>query len=199
MNIEGLDYNTQREKLILLQYGREVQSMIDYAITLPTKAERQACAESIIAIMDRMNTQNRSNEGYMQKLWDHLALMSGFKLDIDYPYDVSQALSIAKKPEPLSYPHQVNPIKHYGSIVYELCEKLSKMSPGQERDMLVRSVANQMKRDLIQWAHGSSDNARVASDLARLTDGVIQIDLNTFRFDKINEKDFVQNKRKKKS
>ena len=73
------------------------------------------------------------------------------------------------------------------------------MSPGQERDMLVRSVANQMKRDLIQWAHGSSDNARVASDLARLTDGVIQIDLNTFRFDKINEKDFVQNKRKKKS
>ena len=78
MNIEGLDYNTQREKLILPQYGREVQSMIDYAITLPTKAERQACAESIIAIMDRMNTQNRSNEGYMQKLWDHLALMSGF-------------------------------------------------------------------------------------------------------------------------
>ncbi|MDK7740722.1 DUF4290 domain-containing protein, partial [Veillonella nakazawae] len=66
------------------QYGREIQSMIDYAVTLPTKEERQACAESIVAIMDRMNPQNRGNEGYLQKLWDHLALMSNFKLDIDY-------------------------------------------------------------------------------------------------------------------
>ncbi len=198
MNIEGLDYNTQREKLLLPQYGREIQTMIDHALTLPTKEERQVCAESIIAIMDRMNPQNRGNEGYLQKLWDHLALMANFKLDIDYPYDVAQALSIVKKPAPLSYPKAVNPIRHYGSIVYELCEKLKTMEPNEERDILVSSVANQMKRDLVQWGRGASDDARVASDLARLTDGVIQLDLDTFRFEKINERDFVQTKRKKK-
>ena len=198
MNIEGLDYNTQREKLVLPQYGREIQSMIDYAVTLPTKEERQACAESIVAIMDRMNPQNRGNEGYLQKLWDHLALMSNFKLDIDYPFDVTQALSIAKKPEPLSYPQTVNPIRHYGSIIHQLCEQLQTMKPGEERDSLVCSVANQMKRDLVQWGRGACDDARVASDLARLTNGVIQLDLDNFRFEKINEKDFIQTRKKKR-
>lgn len=198
MNIEGLDYNTQREKLVLPQYGREIQSMIDYAVTLPTKEERQACAESIVAIMDRMNPQNRGNEGYLQKLWDHLALMSNFKLDIDYPFDVAQALFIAKKPEPLSYPQTVNPIRHYGSIIHQLCEQLQTMKPGEERDSLVCSVANQMKRDLVQWGRGACDDARVASDLARLTNGVIQLDLDNFRFEKINEKDFIQTRKKKR-
>ncbi len=198
MNIEGLDYNTQREKLVLPQYGREIQSMIDYAVTLPTKEERQACAESIVAIMDRMNPQNRGNEGYLQKLWDHLALMSNFKLDIDYPFDVAQALSIAKKPAPLSYPQTVNPIRHYGSIIHQLCEQLQTMKPSEERDSLVCSVANQMKRDLVQWGRGACDDARVASDLARLTNGVIQLDLDNFRFEKINEKDFIQTRKKKR-
>jgi len=94
MNIEGLDYNTQREKLVLPQYGREIQDMVDYAVSLPTKEERQHCAETIISIMDRMNPLSRGNVDHMDKLWDHLALMSNFKLDIDYPCDVSQALKI---------------------------------------------------------------------------------------------------------
>ena len=71
MNIEGLDYNTQRERLILPQYGREIQNMVDYAVALPTKEERQRCAETIISIMDRMNAQNRGNFDHMEKLWDH--------------------------------------------------------------------------------------------------------------------------------
>ena len=198
MNIEGLDYNTQREKLVLPQYGREIQSMIDYAVTLPTKEERQACAESIVAIMDRMNPQNRGNEGYLQKLWDHLALMSNFKLDIACPFDVAPALSSAKKPAPLSYQQTVNPIRHYGSIIQQLCEQLKTMTPGAERDSLVCSVANQMKRDLVQWGRGACDDARVASDLARLNNGVIQLDLDNFRFEKINEKEFIKTRKKKR-
>lgn len=198
MNIEGLDYNTQREQLILSQYGREVQSMVDYAVSIPDRAERQACAESIIAIMDRMNPQNRDNEDYMQKLWDHLALMSNFQLDIDYPFDVMQALQIAKKPEPLHYPHSVNPIRHYGSLMFDAFKKLKDMEPGEKRDALVRVIANQMKRNLIQYGHGASDDERVASDLARFTDGVIQLDLNTFKFEKINERDLVQQSKKRK-
>lgn len=81
MNIEGLDYNTQREKLVMPEYGREVQSMIDYAVTLEDKEERKQCATAIVAIMERMFPQSAGTADFRQKLWDHLAIMSGFKLD----------------------------------------------------------------------------------------------------------------------
>lgn len=182
MNIEGLDYNTQREKLILPEYGREVQKMVDYAVTLENKEERQRCAETIIGIMERMFPQSSENVDYEQKLWDHLAIMSNFRLDIDYPVDINEAKSILKKPQPMGYPKQKNPIKHYGSMMFELFDKLKGMEPGPERDELARLTANQMKRNLMQWSHGSSDDEKIASDLARFTDGKIQLDLDTFKF-----------------
>ena len=198
MNIEGLDYNTQRTKLMLPEYGREVQKMVDHAVSLPTKEERQQCAYAIIAIMERMSPANGDTNMHRQKLWDHLALMSNFQLDIDYPCDVSQALKIATKPEPLDYPMKDIPVRHYGYMVFEIFEKLKTMEPGPERDELVRQTANQMKRDLYQWSHGSADDEKVASDMARFTDGVIQIDLSKFVFDKINERDFTEKRKKKK-
>lgn len=197
MNIEGLDYNTQREKLILPEYGREVQKMVDHAITIEDRAERQHCAETIVQIMGKMLPQN-SNEDHEQMLWDHLALMSGFKLDIDYPYDVTQALKIASKPEPLGYPMANIPVRHYGKMMFEVFEHLKTMPEGPERDELVRITANQMKRSLMQWSHGSADDEKVASDLARFTDGVIQLDLSTFKFEKINERELKETRRKKK-
>ena len=198
MNIEGLDYNTQRERLILPQYGREIQNMVDYAVCLPTKEERQRCAETIVSIMDRMNAQNRGNFDHMEKLWDHLALMSNFKLDIDYPCDVSEALKIATKPESMTYPMSNIPVRHYGKLLFEAFEELKTMEPGDRRDAFVRSVANQMKRSLMQWGHGSSDDEKIASDLARYTDGKIQLDLDTFKFEKINTREFAQPRNKKK-
>ena len=198
MNIPGLDYNTQRERLILPQYGREIQNMVDYAMTLPTKEERQRCAEAIVAIMDRMNAQNRGNYDHMERLWDHLALMANFKLDIDYPCDGSQAWKIATKPEPMTYPMSKIPVRHYGKLLFEAFEQLKTMEPGERRDAFVRSVANQMKRSLMQWGHGSSDDEKVASDLARFTDGKIQLDLDTFKFERINARDFAQPRNKKK-
>lgn len=200
MNIDGLDYNTQREKLVLPEYGREIQDMVAYCVTLPTKEERQDCAETIISIMDRMNQQNHGNADHIQKLWDHLALMADFKLDIDYPFDVSQAMKIASKPEPMAYPMSKIPVRHYGKMMFELFEKLKNMEEGDERTELIRVVANQMKRCLIQWGHGSSDDEKVASDLARFTDGKVQLDLDTFKFDKINARDLIQprNNNKKK-
>lgn len=197
MNIEGLDYNTQREKLVLPEYGREVQKMVDYACTIEDRAERQHCAETIVSIMGKMLPQN-SNEDHEQMLWDHLALMSGFKLDIDYPYDVSQALKIASKPEPLGYPMTNIPVRHYGKMMFEVFEQLKTMPEGPERDELARITANQMKRSLVLWSHGSADDEKVASDLARYTDGVIQLDLSTFKFEKINERELKETRRKKK-
>ena len=198
MDIKGLDYNTQRAKLVLPEYGREIQQMVDHAVTLPTKEERQRCAETIIGIMGRMTPQNRENTDFKRKLWDHLALMSNFQLDIDYPFDIRQALEIVRKPEPMPYPNNKIPVRHYGKMLFDVFEKLKTMPAGDERDQLVKDTANQMKRDLMQWSHGSVNNEKVASDLATFTDGAIQLDLNTFVFEKINESDFVEKKKKKR-
>ena len=167
-------------------------------MTLPTKEERQQCAESIVAIMGRMYPQNGDRKMREQKLWDHLALMSNFQLDIDYPYDVSEAKNITTKPAPMGYPMRDIPVRHYGSMVFELFQKLKTMEPGEERDALVCLTANQMKRSLLQWSRGSADDAKVAADLAHYTDGVIQLDLSTFKFEKINERDFMENRKKKR-
>lgn len=198
MNIEGLDYNTQREKLVLPEYGREVQSMVDYAVALPTKAERQSCANAIIAIMRRMFSQSADAEGFERKLWDHLAMMSNFKLDIDYPFDVTEAQTILSKPEPMTYPMNNIPVRHYGKMMFELFDKLKTMPEGPDCEALVRMVANQMKRDLMVWGHGSSDDEKVASDLAYFTDGKVQLDLDKFKFAKIEVKENERKRGKKK-
>ena len=189
MNIEGLDYNTQREKLVLPEYGREVQSMVDYAVALTNRADRQRCANTIVAIMKRMFPQPAETEGYERKLWDHLALMSDFKLDIDYPYDIEEARTIQSKPAPMPYPMKRIPVRHYGSMMFEIFEKLKELPDGHEREELIRLAANQMKRDLVLWGHGSSDDEKVASDLANFTDGKVQLDLDSFKFDKIEVKE----------
>ena len=185
MNIQGLDYNTQREKLLMSEYGREIQKMVDHAVGLPSKEERLKCAKTIIKMMLTKVPQIRSNAGYEQTLWDHLYLMSSGQLDIDWPYDVSGAEKIHSKPTPIPLPQNRIRLRHYGKLVEELLEKLKTMPEGSERDELARQTANQMKRDLLQWGHGSADDEKVADDIARLTDGVIQIDLGTFRFENV--------------
>ena len=197
MNIEGLDYNTQREHLVLPEYGREIQKMVDHAVTLESREARQQCAETIITIMSRMFPHNGEAD-HKRKLWDHLALMSDFKLDIDWPFDISQAQKMASKPTPLEYPMQQIPVRHYGKMIFELFEKLKTMEPGPERDELARLTANHMKRCLYQWSHGSAADEKVISDIARLTDGVIQLDPDRFTFEKINEREFVEKRKKKK-
>jgi hypothetical protein len=188
MDIKGLDYNTQREKLVLSEYGREIQKMVDVAIGLPTKEERMRCAKTIIRQMEMKNPQVRQSENYQQTLWDHLYLMSGKQLDIDWPYDVNNAEKISTKPQPMAHPQSENisRYRHYGRLVGEVFEKRKTMPEGPERDELVRVTANQMKRDLLTWGHGSMDDERIADDLARFTDGKIQVDLSSFRLDRID-------------
>lgn len=185
MNIKGLDYNTQREKLVMPEYGREIQKMVDHAVSLKDKAERQKCALTIIRLMENKNLQLQESDDYEQTLWDHLYLMSHKQLDIDWPFDVSEAEKITSKPAPMEHPTYGTHLRHYGRLIEQLFEKLKTMPEGKERDELVRLTANQMKRNLATWGHGSIDDEKVADDLARFTDGKIQIDLSSFRFDNI--------------
>ena len=184
MEIKGLDYNTQREKLVMPEYGREIQKMVELAISLPTKEERMQCAKAIIQQMESKNPQIRDNADYQQTLWDHLFLMSHKQLDIDWPFDVSNAEKIHSKPQPIPIVKENGQthMRHYGRLIMEVFEKLKTMSEGAERDELVRLTANQMKRDLAAWGHGLNDNEKIADDLARFTDGKIQIDLSMFQF-----------------
>ncbi len=199
MDIKGLDYNTQREPLLLPEYGREIQKMIDHAVGLPDRDERLRCAKTIVKLMETKVPHIRDNEDYKQTLWDHLYLMSGKQLDIDWPYDISHAEQILTKPQPMPLPKDGIRMRHYGRLVEELFEKLKQMPAGAERDELVRLTANQMKRDLAQWGHGTIDDEKVADDLARFTDGVIQLDLSRFRFDRLPapEEQVKKNRRRK--
>ena len=198
--MQGLDYNTQRERLLLPEYGREIQKMVEHAVSLPLREDRLRCAKTIVKMMAKKITQARDVADQQQALWDHLYIMSHKQLDIDWPYDVSDAEKILSKPEPLKLPQQDIRMRHYGRLVEEMCEKLKEMPDGEERDVLARHTANQMKRDLVLWGHGNSDDEKVVADLAEFTDGIIQLDLNSFSFEpmRITELASVTGKKKKK-
>jgi hypothetical protein len=198
MDIKGLDYNTKRERLMMPEYGREIQKMVDHAVSLPTKEERQQCANTIIQLMETKMPQLSDSSDYEQTLWDHLYLMSHKQLDIDWPFDVTEAEKILSKPQPMKLPKDEVHLRHYGKLVCELFEKLKTMPDGEERDALITYTANQMKRDLATWGHGSAEDERVVSDLARYTDGIIQLDMNAFRFEKVSMTDEAKKTKKKK-
>lgn len=201
MEIKGLDYNTQRSTLKMPEYGREIQIMVNHAISIADPEERQACAEAIIRLMKNKAVQMFENEDYEQTLWDHLYIMSGKQLDIEWPFDVSNAEKIMAKPSPMPIPNQAKGLqmRHYGRLVESILSKLKDMPEGEERDELTRIVANQMKRDLLSWGHGSMDDERIINDLARFTDGRIQLDPVTFKTDVVNISGTDGKKNKKKS
>lgn len=185
--MNGLDYNTQRERLIMSEYGREIQNMIKHAISITDKNERQICAETIIRQMFNKVSQLLDNDNMNQTLWDHLYIMSKKELDIDWPYDMSNAEKILTVPEPYPLPgkNKTVQMRHYGRLVSQLFEKLKEMPEGEERDALVQITANQMKRNLVLWGNGSMDDERIINDLSYFTDGKIQVDPNTFRTDSV--------------
>lgn len=200
MDIKGLDYNTQRDRLQMPEYGREIKNMVNHCLTITDREERLHCAETIVDTMCHMTPQEGRSADRMQELWDHLAIMSDFKLDIDYPVDITQAHNISQRPKPIGYSQRQPHVRHYGNIMAGIFEKLKTMPAGKERDALAALTANKMKLCLTEWSNGSNDNEKVADDLARLTDGVIQLDLDTFHFAPLpaNNEGRENNKKKKK-
>ena len=187
MDIKGLDYNTKRETLLLPEYGREIQRMVDYAIGCPTRDERNACANTIVRRMGtKVPNATETNDG-VRALWDHLYIMGRGQLDIDWPYDMSEAVKITQKPQPMPIRKNHVKLRHYGHLVEECFDILKTMPEGGERDKLVYLTANQMKRDLAIWGRGTMDDERVADDLARFTDGCVQLDINNMQLERVQE------------
>ena len=199
MDINGLDYNTTREKLILSEYGREVQTMIDYCKTISNRLVRQQCAATIVDVM-RAISQQKHTPGLDEKLWNHLAVMGNFELDIEYPYEVTLKDDFGKRPDPLRYPMQNIRSRHYGHLLEAMFEELKHMEEGARKDELSRLAANQMKRMQFIWNRGSADGETIISELARFTDGAVQLDPSKFVFDKVTVGEVKEkgNKKKKK-
>ncbi len=199
MNIEGLDYNTQREALLMPEYGREIQKMVDYAVGLPTKSERYDAAVTIIKMMSTKVEQQRSGEEHLQMLWDHLYLMSHKQLDIDWPYDTSEAEKFLDRPQPLPHPKADDRMRmrHYGRLLEQTLDKLATMEEGEERDALTSITAHQMRRVLLTYGHGTQENERIADDIAHYTNGRVKLNLETFKFNKTAVLDPTDSQRKK--
>ena len=170
-----MDYNTQREKLKLPEYGRCIQEMVNYAVALEDKQERQRCAFTIIDLMANMQTFTGNPDDFYQKLWNHLAFISDYQLDIDYPVEIQHIDKQETQRDSIPYPQKKIARRHYGSIIEQLTKKLAEMEPGEERDELTLLVANQMKRALANWNSNALDDEKILSDLAEYTDKKISL------------------------
>lgn len=188
MELQGLDYNTQRDKLKLMAYGREIQKMVDVCMALPTKAERQMCAETIVDAMKHVVSSQLSMKERIPMLWYHLAMMSDFKLDIDYPVEIVREDKMDMQPKKIPYRQDRMRMRQYGRMINGLCEKLKEMEPSEERDVLAVDTANQMYRIMQQWGMANTDKEKIVSDLARYTDGVIQLAPEAITADRKNTK-----------
>ena len=178
---DGLEYNTEREKLRLKAYGREIQQMVDLCVGLPSKEERQKAAEAIVDAMKRVVPSQQSFKERTPMLWYHLALMSDFKLDVDYPVEFPQVYTMSMQPEPIAYGKNRIKARHYGHLLFNVFDRLKEMPEGPLRHQLAVKAAMQMQRCLEAWGSGSTQKERVVSDLARYTDGVIQLSPNDFK------------------
>lgn len=180
-----MEYNTQRKKLPLPEYGRSVQNMVDHALTIEDRVERQRCAKTIIGIMGSMFPHLRDVPDFKHKLWDHLAIMSDFKLDIDYPFDVVKPEELVIKPNSLEYPQKPIRYRHYGHFLGELIEKSMQIEDEQERKRLINLLANQMKKSFTNWNKEGVEDQKIVDDLREYTNGMIDLKVEELRFNSV--------------
>ncbi len=174
-------YNTQLKKLILPEYGRNIQQMVDYCMTLEDRDERTHCAYTIIDTMITMFPEVRNEADYERKLWDQLAIMSDFKLDIDYPFDVVKEENLETKPEPIHYELEKIKFRHYGKIIERMIARAAEYPEGEERDALVMLLANHMKKLIYQINNEDVDDRKIFNDLYHYSRGAIRLDPETHK------------------
>ena len=170
-----MNYNTSRPKMIIPEYGRHIQKLIDHATKLEDKKERNEMATAIIDVMGQLNPHLRDVEDFNHKLWDHLYIMSDFKLDVDSPYPVPTAEHFQSKPNKLDYPNQNIRFKHYGGGVEKLIDAAVEMKDGEEKDALLLSIGNLMKKHYVAWSNNSCDDKQIISDIKRISRGKIEL------------------------
>ena len=173
------DYNSTRPKLILAEYGRNVQNMVDYICSLPTKEERNKYAQVVIDMMGVLNPHLRDVADFKHKLWDHLHIISDFQIDVDSPYPIPDRGEIHHKPELLSYPQHRIRFKHYGYTVERMIEKAVAMPNADNRHKMAISIANFMKMAYVTWNKDFVQDDHIIQDLAELSGNVLLLPADT--------------------
>ncbi|MCL2414215.1 MAG: DUF4290 domain-containing protein [Bacteroidales bacterium] len=196
-----MEYNTIRTPLIIREYGRSVQNMIDFVCTVEDRDKRNDMARSIIRVMSQLSGENgASKEDREHQLYDHLFAMSGFKLDIDSPYPIPTEETLKKKPAIVPYPTNGIRLKHYGRSLQRMIAKASELQEGDEKTALVRLLIIQMKRAYMLWNQNILDEHLIAEQLQILSDGkiVYTADMHTDVTPELPDIGYAKKKKKKK-
>lgn len=169
-----MDYNSNRKKMPLPEYGRNLQNMVEHIMTIEDRDERNRAARTVIDIMGNMYPYLRDINDFKHKLWDHLAIMSDFQLDIDYPYEPPRRETFNEPPNTIPYSTGRIKLRHYGKILQSLVTKASDFEAGEEKEVLIKLLANHMKKSYLTWNKDAVDDEKIYEDLEILSKGAIQ-------------------------
>lgn len=192
--IYDLEYNSERTKLIIPEYGRHLQKMVEHAVAIEDDKERNEVANSIIAVMGNLNPHLRDVPDFKHKLWDQLFIISDFKLDVDSPFPKPTREMLEEAPEPLPYPQNFPKYRFYGNNIKRMIDEALKMEVGPLREGLVFTIANHMKKCYLNWNRDTVEDKMIFDHLYELSNG--EINLNKKDEDLSDSSDLLRGKRR---
>lgn len=175
VDFTGLKYNTEREKLVIPEYGRHLQKMINYVVDLEDREERNKEAKAIIAVMGNLQPHLRDVPDFQHKLWDQLFIISNFKLDVDSPYPILTKEKLEERPEPLGYPQNFPKYRFYGNNIKHMIDVAVEWESGDLKDALIITIANHMKKCFLNWNKDTVEDDVIFRHLAELSNGEINL------------------------
>jgi hypothetical protein len=170
-----LEYNSERKPLIIPEYGRHLQKLIDQAVAVENREERNKLAKYIISVMGSMNPHLRDVPDFQHKLWDQIFIMSNFELDVDSPYPIPSKEVLQLKPDPLKYPQNFPKYRFYGNNITYMIEKANQWEDGEMKQALVRVIANHMKKSYLSWNKDTVTDAVIFEHLYELSGGKLNL------------------------
>ena len=176
---DSLEYNTERTGLIIPEYGRHIQKMVDQAVGCTNKEERNNMAKAIIGVMGNLNPHLRDVPDFQHKLWDQLFIMSGFNLDVDSPFPKPSKEIFEEKPEKLNYPQNHPKYRFYGNNIKKMIDVAASWEDGEMKSELIYVIANHMKKCFLKWNKDSVDDSIIFNHIHELSNRKIKIDKNS--------------------
>ena len=173
-----MEYNSQREHLIIPEYGRNIQKMVNYAKTIEDREKRTEAAKFIVSVMASMNQQNRDAGDYRQTLWDHLFIISNFELHVDSPYPKPPKEIPTRKPDKVQYSDNRIRFRHYGKNIEAIINKAIEYEEGPEKEALIHAIANHLKKSYLNWNRESVDDVAIEKHLEILSEGKLSLSKN---------------------
>ncbi len=170
-----LEYNSERTKLIIPEYGRHIQKLINHCVELPTKEERNKMAQAIIDVMGNLQPHLRDVPDFKHKLWDQLHIMSDFSLDVDSPYEIPSKEEFLEKPERLAYPKYASKYRFYGNNIQIMINEALSWEEGEMKEALIYTIANHMKKCYLNWNKDTVEDEVIFEHLYELSDGKIDL------------------------